>query len=289
MNRLDATPMKITAIAPWFGSKRNLAPEIVAELGPHRSYWEPFCGSMAVLLEKKPCGAETVNDINGDVTNLAMVVASDQGPDLFERLSRTAFCDEIHAESKRRMKGELSSLDRAYWYFVECWMGRNGVAGTRSQNTSFCLRFTSNGGDPATRFRNAIESIPSWWQRFQGVWILNKDGFTLIESIEDKEGTAIYCDPPYLVKGAKYVHDFKDEDHDRLAALLGRFNRTRCVVSYYEHPRLAELYPGWTKRTFDVSKAMACQGKRDKKNDVRATEVLLINGPSIVENKGLFK
>jgi DNA adenine methylase len=40
--------MPIKAIAPWFGGKRTLAPRITAELGAHRAYWEPFCGSMAV-------------------------------------------------------------------------------------------------------------------------------------------------------------------------------------------------------------------------------------------------
>jgi len=44
--------MSIKALAPWFGGKRNMAPMIVQELGPHNSYWEPFCGSMAVLLAK---------------------------------------------------------------------------------------------------------------------------------------------------------------------------------------------------------------------------------------------
>lgn len=51
MKTQSAAPI-ITAIAPWFGSKRTLAPRIVAELGSHRAYWEPFCGSMAVLLAK---------------------------------------------------------------------------------------------------------------------------------------------------------------------------------------------------------------------------------------------
>lgn len=37
--------MKIKALAPWFGAKRNLAPVIVGLLGEHRIYWEPFCGS----------------------------------------------------------------------------------------------------------------------------------------------------------------------------------------------------------------------------------------------------
>ncbi|KKK94504.1 hypothetical protein LCGC14_2682220 [marine sediment metagenome] len=45
---------KIKAIAPWFGGKRNLAPKIVDALGDHRVYWEPFCGSMAVLMAKPP-------------------------------------------------------------------------------------------------------------------------------------------------------------------------------------------------------------------------------------------
>lgn len=36
--------MKVTAIAPWFGSKRAMAPTIAEQLGPHRAYLEPFCG-----------------------------------------------------------------------------------------------------------------------------------------------------------------------------------------------------------------------------------------------------
>ena len=66
--------MKIKALAPWFGSKRNLAPEIVRELGKHRKYDEPFCGSAAVLLAKEPATCETVNDLHGDLINLARVV-----------------------------------------------------------------------------------------------------------------------------------------------------------------------------------------------------------------------
>ena len=63
---------KIGAIAPWFGSKRSMAPIIVSELGPHSAYWEPFCGSMAVLMAKPPCIMETVNDLHADLINLAI-------------------------------------------------------------------------------------------------------------------------------------------------------------------------------------------------------------------------
>jgi len=52
--------MKIGALAPWFGGKRSMAADIVRELGPHTQYFEPFCGSMAVLMAKPPAQKETV-------------------------------------------------------------------------------------------------------------------------------------------------------------------------------------------------------------------------------------
>jgi DNA adenine methylase len=110
--------------------------------------------------------------------------------------------------------------------------------------------------------------------------ILQEDAFGLLGRIEDTHGVVVYCDPPYLEKGAKYVHDFDAWDHRKLSLALSRFKKTRAVVSYYEHTRLAELYPGWTKISINVTKAMASQGARDRRNDIRATEVLLINGPS---------
>ena len=51
---------RIGAILPYFGGKRNLASRIIDFLGPHRVYWEPFCGSMAVLFAKEPVVMETV-------------------------------------------------------------------------------------------------------------------------------------------------------------------------------------------------------------------------------------
>jgi DNA adenine methylase len=102
----------------------------------------------------------------------------------------------------------------------------------------------------------------------------------------DEKGVAIYIDPPYLVKGAKYIHDFKPEDHQRLASALQRFKKARVVVSYYDDLRLDNMYPGWSQHKINVSKAMSNAGSRGKKN-IRAIEVLLTN---IKEGqKGLFE
>lgn len=283
--------MKIKAIAPWFGSKRNLAPTIVDTLGPHNCYWEPFCGSLAVLLAKPAASTETVNDLNGDLINLARTLADqDCCLELYSALSRFIMHEDLFHEAAARWKvsGRQSADDgpqvqRAIDFMVCSWFGRNGVAGTGSYNQGFCPRYTKNGGSPATRWRSVTDSIPAWHERLRGVTIMNRDGLALLERIDDQRGGVIYCDPPYLKKGARYIHDFEASDHVRMAELLRRFKSTRVVVSYYDDPQLAELYPDWSRIEISVSKAMASQGARDKANNVRALEVLLVNQPD-----GLF-
>lgn len=159
-------------------------------------------------------------------------------------------------------------------------MGLNGVAGTRKSNTSFCRRYTSNGGDPAIRFRSAVDSIPAWHQRLRTVQIYQGDGIELCKRVEDKAGTVIYCDPPYVEKGSAYLHDFESEDHDRLAETLRRFEKTRVVVSYYEHPRVREMYPEshWQWIPLSLTKALVSSARRDTEGEVvKAPEVLLVN------------
>jgi DNA adenine methylase len=282
--------MKITAISPWFGSKRTLAPVIVSELGAHKAYWEPFCGSMAVLLSKPACRQETVVDLHGDLINLARVIQNrDTAVALYRRLRRTLMHEDALAEaaetlSDRPWSGDVPHVGRAWAFFVTSWMGRNGFVGTEghARTATFCIRYTANGGDSATRFRGAVESIPQWRRRLRNVTILNRDAFGVIDKIADEDGCVVYCDPPYLVKGSKYVHDFDDvglmgnDDHARLAAAVARFKRTRVIVSYYSHPRLSELYPGWTRRMCGMNKNMANTAGKGKD----APEVLLINGPS---------
>lgn len=283
--------MKIKAIAPWFGSKRTLAPRIVSELGDHRAYWEPFCGSMAVLFAKETSTFETVNDLNGDLINLAHVVQDETlSVELYARLSRTLMHESLHREAAERWRErgyagiiEEPSVDHAADYFLCSWLGRNGVAGTESYNQGFCVRYTKNGGHGATRFISAIESIPAWFHRLRNVTILQRNGIELCEKIEDDAGVVIYADPPYLVKGAKYIHDFDWLAHRKLATALRRFKKTRVVVSYYAHPDLAAMYPDWTVVDCAMTKSLVSQGQRDSTNKAIAPEVLLINGESFTK------
>ncbi len=280
--------MKIKALLPYFGSKRSLAPAIVELIGPHKAYWEPFCGSMAVLMRKSPCDLETVNDLNGDLINLAKVIQDKTlAFELYDKLSRTLCAERFFQESKERwISGDFDDmdpdLDRAYDFFVASWQGINGVSGTQRCNYQFALRWCVGGGQGARRWANTVSSIPAWHKRLQNVMIVQKDAFWMLENIKDESRTAIYCDPPYFTKSNKYIHDFESDDHARLAELLGRFKRARVIVSYCHHPKLAELYTTWNRLQFKYKNPGLRNATRNKKPPIHSgpkkqQEVLLVN------------
>jgi DNA adenine methylase len=284
--------MKLTAILPWFGGKRTLAPRIVEELGEHKYYFEACAGSMAVLFAKEPAHHEAVCDLHGGLINLARVVQKeDLAVELFNRLQRTMYGDDVFSASKdwlAKWEGQIEdartpdgpSIPWAYHYFICSWMGRDGVAGTERVNYQIATRWTAGGGSGPLRFRNAIDSIPEWCERLRNVHILKRDVFDILPKIEDADGVSIYADPPYIEEGGQYLHSFADGDHARLAECLRRFVKARVVVSYYDHPTLRDLYPGWTVVDCSRQKHLAVQNKRGMIR-ADAPEVLLINGPSL--------
>lgn len=288
---MGASDMKISSLVPWFGSKRTLAPTIVEELGPHRAYWEPFCGGLSVLLNKPVCGHETVNDLHRDLINLVRVIQHPQlGPALYRRLRRVSMHEHVLSEAwadLAKLDDAPPCIDRAFHYFVASWSGRNGFAGTTNvvSTKGIAVRWTPGGGHGGLRFTNAAASIPAWRRRIRRLTILNRDAFDVIEKIDDTKGVAIYIDPPYLIKNAEYEHDFSDgfmgnmNDHERLATALGRFKVARVVVSYYAHPCLRDLYAQWTWRDCTINKGIHNAGKRGQ-GGKKAPEILLTNGPS---------
>ena len=326
------SPMTITALVPAFGGKRNLAGEIAAELGDHRTRWVLCAGSLALELSLPPCSMETSVDLHGDLTNLARVIKSPAlCAHLYRLLRRTLMHETLFAESDQIIRqGERDGtaarladgqgtdaerMWRAYHYFVVSWMGRNGTALTpASHKGTFCVSYTNKGGHAGKRWAGSVDSLPAWSRRLRSITVLRRCIFGVAERISDEPGSVLYCDPPYLVKGCTYLHDdnagrpesVSDDEwsaavlwaranrnsdmtaerlawHKCLAARLRRFRVARVVVSYYAHPLLADLYPGWTLRRLTATKAMAHAGQRGATGRIDAPEVLLINGPSFAE------
>jgi len=281
--------MIVTSLAPWFGGKRNMAATIANLIGPHKAYWEPFCGSMAVLLAKPKVTNETVNDLHDDLINLAWTIQHHKlGPALYRHLRRVIPHQTEMTAARAILDQPFEAvrtdpnLERAAAYFISSWIGMSGLSGTpagEQRKRGVARRFTSNGGSPGARFCNAVESIPAWRERMRRVFVLKTCGLEICERVEDKAGTAIYADPPYLVKSVEYTHDFKPADHERLAKALARFKLTRVVVSYYDHHWLNDLYPPARWQRIDCTRTKSINNPNAKAKEEKrlAPEVLLVN------------
>jgi len=302
--------MKVKAIAPWFGGKRTLMPSIIIELGKPTQLFDPCCGGLSLPLAMEPCQKETVNDLHGDVMNLARVIADRTlGPDLYDRLVRAPFCEALLNDAKEYFSGSLEpdpdskDVTRAYWFFLASWMGRNGTAGTQRTDYQLAVRWTKNGGSPTVRWKHAVGSMPAWHLRLLNVVMLQRDMFKIVDRFEDVAQTSIYVDPPYLPesrtgyrtgKGSenRYLHEFNHEssslleqpdDHERLRDILNEYKHARIVVSYYDCARARELYDGWTFVKHTRQKNLHQQSGRGARLQ-KAPEVLIINGPSYAPN-----
>lgn len=289
--------MSIGALVPYFGQKRKHAPRIVNELcaaGMPAFFAEPFCGSMAVSLAMPEVPTHLVNDLNGMLTNLAIVLSWEyEGPQLVERLRRSLCSEAVYERACRVLTGPTPANERsepealAWAYAVSQWLGPNGAP---QGDERFCVRFGPGGGDPATRLRAAADALDGFRERLRRFTILNRDAFGVLEKIADEPNAAVYADPPYLMstRGAgAYRHDFEDhgggifktqqDDHDRLSEALGRFEHARVVVSYYDDSRLEELYPAprWRKVVIGAEEAGLANASGETGRD--RVEVLLIN------------
>lgn len=277
-----------------------MAGDIVEQLGKHKSYFEPFCGSMAVLFSKPPAAQEMVNDLHRDVTNLAWCLQNDgMAAEIYERANRLILAEDLirsmWVELGRSECQAEPDPDRAFKFFATSWAMRNGLGGTaraRGNGFSIALRYTPGGGSPTVRLKSAAASIPEWHDRLRNVVVTRRDAFAMLDKFDDASGLAIYADPPYVsstrtgFKGSgatsKYEHEFNHDsplfgdDHDRLAKTLKRFSRARVVVSYYDCDRVRDLYAGWTFVECGRQKHLYVSNRRGEAKQT-AHEVLIVN------------
>lgn len=246
---------RVTALAPWYGSNRTLAPHAAALMAGAKWVGVPFAGGMAEVPHFATATTVMVGDIHTHVMNLAMVVATPKGNKFIrERVAATPYHERVLAEAQTRCLARAAGRQRpdaknpdyawALDYFLCAWMGRNGRAGTKGEFSSgMSFRWEAGGGDSATRLRSAAASLEDWLDVMRRCNFVCMDGFAFIGRTLDGEDIGLYVDSPFPGLGDHYEHSFSDADHVRLATDLRRFKYTRVVVRFYDMPVVRKLYP----------------------------------------------
>jgi len=97
----------------------------------YRHYCEPFGGSAAVLINRKPADVETYNDIDSEVANFFACLRED-GEELIRHIGLTPFSREELVRAHKPDRG-LTQLERARRFFVRARQTRTGLAQTSSE------------------------------------------------------------------------------------------------------------------------------------------------------------
>lgn len=233
----------MTALLNYPGAKWGMAKEIVSLMPPHRSYLEPFFGSGAVLFNKPPSAIETVNDIDGDITNFFRVLR-EQPDELAEAISLTPYSRDVFDDAHENRGTE--AFDRAYRFAIRSKMGHGFKT---YQKTGFkidvCDREKSYCVSAWNRLPGDLRDAAV---RLKGVQIENKPALDVIRKF-NHDNVLIYADPPYLLDtrgGKQYRYEMDEQDHlDLLAALIK--HKGYVILSGYPSEMYDRELRGWSK------------------------------------------
>jgi DNA adenine methylase len=212
---------------PYFGGKSRVAAEVWARFGDAQNYVEPFFGSGAVLLSRPhDPGTETVNDLNGWLTNFWRAIQADpegvaawtdypvseldlhaRGDWLFYGAEATAFVEQMRSDP------DYCDVKRAgWWVWGQCaWIGSGW--GPRERGTMKrqipdmspgrgVNRKLPHLGDPG-RGEALLSYFVELSDRLRRVRICCGDWARVTgPSVTTRHGlTGIFLDPPYGTEG----------------------------------------------------------------------------------------
>lgn len=233
------------AILNYPGAKWGMAEKIVDLMPRHRSYLEPFFGSGAVLFNKPPSAIETVNDLDGDITNFFSVLR-DQTDELIRAISLTPYSREVFDDAHEN-RG-VGDFERAYKFAIRFRMGHGFKT---YQKTGFKIDVYARERSYCVDVWNRMpEMLVEAALRLKSVQIENRPALDLIRKF-NHDNVLIYADPPYLLNtrgGKQYRCEMSEQDHVELLAAL-REHKGYVILSGYSSELYDDTLRGWQRIT----------------------------------------
>lgn len=230
---------------PWINSK--------IPWNKDDTYLEPFAGMLGVLLQRKRCMSEIINDLDSRVINWWRVVR-DQPEEFARAIRLTPYSREEYKWAKEVVDTEESSLKRALAFTVLTHPVLNGWG----------ITINGHKRDWRNDLHNRIHLLE---KRLSRVQLENKDACELIERVVDEPSVVMYVDPPYKdTTGTKGGYRY-DVNRERLTALLEAMKGKVAISGYGEEWE----HLGWHRHEYDTV------SKRDPSTVSKRTEVLWCN------------
>ncbi len=267
----------------YYGGKTILASRIAALLPDHRHYVEPFSGSLAVLLAKRPSLMETANDLDGSLVNFWRVLR-DRPDDLARVCALTP-----HSRGEWQDCADLDQgddLERARRVWVRLTQGRSG----RLIRAGW--RHYVDPGAVGTAFPSYLDGyvarMAAAATRLHRVSLECRPALELIERYGAHRDVLLYVDPPYLgstrANDRSYRHELMaDDEHRELSTALHRCQAAVVLSGYPSELYDRDLYADWARVAMQTGTGQGPNGSGWSNR----TEVLWSNRP-LGQQRGLW-
>ena len=233
----------MNAILNYPGAKWGMADKIISLMPRHRSYLEPFFGSGAVLFNKPPSAIETVNDIDGDITNFFSVLRACP-EELAEAISLTPYSRDVFNDAHENRGTD--PFDRAYRFAIRSKMGHGFKT---YQKTGFKIDVYARERSYCVDCWNRLPSqLFCAAGRLKEVQIENRPALEVIKKF-NHDNVLIYADPPYLLNtrsGKQYRHEMNEQDHVELLDAL-KAHKGYVILSGYPSEMYDRELSGWQR------------------------------------------
>jgi DNA adenine methylase len=267
---------------PYYGGKQTIAEQIISFFPDHGHYVEPFAGSLAVLLAKRPSRMETVNDLDGDLVTFWRVLR-DRPQDLQRVCALTPHsrAEYLNVRSSGPVADELETARRVWMLLTQ---GRGGTLRPAKTGWRYFVAPSNSSCGMPDYLDAYVDRMAAAAARLREVSLESLPALDLITKYGRETDVLLYVDPPYLAStrgwGNNYRHEMKTEaEHRELAEALHACEAAVVLSGYPSALYDQELYPSWSR--VEISSTTG------NSTDRARTEVLWSNRP-IGDRPSLF-
>ena len=230
---------KVKTLFPYIGKKPpRIGREVVNafEQSGCEIFVDLFCGNLAMLCYLPWDVKVVVNDINGNLTNLYMVIR-DSPSEFVSAVMKLPYSEVMFQKFKEDLKSgsTTSDLDKVVAHFYVSFGAYRG----RMDNPLFHISTTADT-NRAEDYQKSIQWILQLSKRLQNVEILNRDFRKVLKSY-NAEDVFVYADCPYLGTEDYYESVFSMQDHKDLAEML-KTHKGKFALSSKAKKELRKLY-----------------------------------------------
>src|SRR3972149_964318 len=240
-------PRQLSLIS-WMGGKQRLVKQLLTLVPEHNVYCEVFGGGAAPLLNKPPSHVEILNDIDGNLANLFMVVR-DRAKEFEVALRKLPYSRELYETWRRpfvqgKTDDPADAVERAvrFYYVVRSAFFSHPEKGWRFE------RYGSRSG------KVRQHTVPLWSALTQLDEIATRLRYVYIDHVDfrrcirnwDTPHTFFYLDPPYYGT-TPHLHTFTEQDHKDLAEIL-RHTEGKWLLTYNDTPVIRKFYSRYPRQ-----------------------------------------